>query len=122
MHYQKLTPNLMVNHMDASLKFYTEGLGFNRTLAVPDEAPFVFAGVAAGSVEIFLNRQESGNVQAGGMSMYLEVEGLDQLLERVQRNNINIHIQLNETFYGTREFAVVDPDGYMLIFAERIKK
>lgn len=124
MHYQKLTPNLMVNDMDASLKFYTVGLGFERTITVPDEAPFVFAALAAGPVEIFLNSQESGNAQAGGMSMYLEVEGLNQLLERVQqnKNKIKIHIALNETFYGAREFAILDPDGYLVIFAERIKK
>jgi len=122
MQYRKLTPNLMVNNMDASLKFYTEGLGFERTITVPDETPFVFAAVAAGTVEIFLNTQESGTVQAGGMSMYLEVEGLNRLHERVQQNNIKIHIPLNETFYGMREFAVLDPDRYLVIFAERIKK
>jgi lactoylglutathione lyase len=123
MPYQKVTPNLMVKDVSASLKFYQETLGLERRITVPEQEPFVFFAIAAGDVEIFLNQDESGGkAQAGGISLYVELEGLNQLLERVQQHQVKIEILLNDTFYGMREFAVLDPDGYMIIFAERIKK
>ena len=122
MQIQKVTPNLMVQDMNASLEFYQQLLGMERTITVPDQAPFVFAAVSAGSAEIFLNKADPGAPpKAGGISMYVEVEGLDQLLARVRQHGWKIAIDLNETFYGMREFAVNDPEGYMVIFAERKK-
>ena len=122
MQYQKVTPNLMVQDVNASLEFYEQLLGLERRITVPDQAPFVFVAVGSGDVEIFLNKSESGSKPvAGGSSMYLEVEGLDELLARVRQRGWKIAIDLNETFYGMREFAVLDPDGYMIIFAERKK-
>jgi catechol 2,3-dioxygenase-like lactoylglutathione lyase family enzyme len=48
----KLTPNLIVSSVERSLAFYCEVLGFTRTHVVPEESPFVFAGVQSGG-EIF---------------------------------------------------------------------
>jgi len=123
MQYQKITANLMVRDVDASLKFYVNILGLKQQITVPDEPPFVFVAVGADAVEIFLNRDEpAGKAKPGGISLYVELDGLDQLLSRMQQHNVKIEIPLNETFYGMREFAVLDPDGYLVIFAERIKK
>jgi lactoylglutathione lyase len=123
MQYQKITANLMVRDVGASLKLYVDILGLERKITVPDQPPFVFVAAGTEAIEIFLNKDEAaGKARAGGISLYVELEGLDQLLARVQQHNVKIEIPLNETFYGMREFAVLDPDGYMLIFAERIKK
>jgi catechol 2,3-dioxygenase-like lactoylglutathione lyase family enzyme len=123
MQYQKITANLMVRDIDASLKFYVDTLGLERQITVPNQPPFVFVAVGADAIEIFLNKDESGGkAKPGGISLYVELEGLEQVLTRVQQHNIKIDIPLNETFYGMREFAVLDPDGYLVIFAERIKK
>ena len=123
MQYQKVTANLMVRDVDASLKFYVETLGLERQITVPDRPPFVFVAVGTDAIEIFLNKDEpAGKARPGGISLYVELEGLDQLLARVQESKVGIEVPLNETFYGMREFAVLDPDGYLVIFAERIKK
>jgi len=123
MHYRKVTANLMVHDVNASLKFYVEALGLERQITVPDQPPFVFVAVGSGDLEIFLNQEEAaGKAKPGGISLYVEVDGLDQLLGRTQQASIKIEIPLNETFYGMREFAVLDPDGYLVIFAERMKK
>jgi uncharacterized glyoxalase superfamily protein PhnB len=90
---------------------------------VPDQPPFVFVAVGTDAIEIFLNKDEpAGKAKPGGISLYVELAGLQQLLSRVREHNVKIEIALNETFYGMREFAVLDPDGYLVIFAERIKK
>ena len=123
MQYQKVTANLMVSDMDASIRFYVDVLGLERQITVPEQPPFVFVAVGTGKVEIFLNRDEPpGKAKPGGISLYVELQSLDQLLARMQQHKIRIEIPLNETFYGMREFAVLDPDGYLLIFAERIAK
>lgn len=123
MPFQKVTPNLMVHDVNASLKFYEQVLGLQRRLTVPERDPYVFVSLVASDVEIFLNQDQSeGKPKAGGISLYMELEGLDQLLDRVQQHGVKIEIALNETFYGMREFAVLDPDGYMIIFAEPVKR
>jgi lactoylglutathione lyase len=123
MQYQKITANLMVRDADASLKFYLDVLGLKRQITVPDQPPFVFVAVGSQAIEIFLNKAEpASKAKPGGISLYVELKGLDQLLTRVQQHNFNLAIAPNETFYGMREFAVLDPDGYLIIFAERIAK
>jgi uncharacterized glyoxalase superfamily protein PhnB len=123
MTFQKVTPNLMVHDVSASLKFYEQTLGLQRRMTVPDREPYVFVSLISGQVEIFLNQDQSGAKPApGGMSLYVDHDGLDQLLGRVQQQGVKIEIPLNETFYGMREFAVLDPDGYMIIFAEPMKR
>ena len=123
MSFQKATPNLMVRDVSSSLKFYEQTLGLQRRMTVPDREPYVFVSLVAGQVEIFLNQdQSSAKPTPGGMSLYMELEGLDQLLLRVQQQGVKIEIPVNETFYGMREFAVLDPDGYLIIFAEPVKR
>ena len=123
MQYQKITANLMVRDVDASLKFYLDVLGLKRQITVPEQPPFVFVAVGTDAIEIFLNKAEPAEkAKPGGISLYVELKGLDELLTRVQEHNFKLEIAPNETFYGMREFALLDPDGYLVIFAERIKK
>jgi uncharacterized glyoxalase superfamily protein PhnB len=123
MPFQKVTPNLLVNDVAASLRFYEQTLGLQRRVTVPEREPYTFVSLVAGSIEIFLNQDEARTPhKAGGMSLYVELEGLDRLLDRVQQHGARIEVPLNETFYGMREFAILDPDGYMIIFAEPVKR
>ena len=125
MEFKKLTPNLIVEDVSTSLKFYQEVLGFKQELNVPEQPPYVFASVASGNVEIFLNQREVTGVHAqlgGTCTMYLEVEGLDEIHQRVQKHEARIVMQVQEMFYGMREFSFLDPDGYTIIIAERISK
>ena len=43
----KLTPNLLVASVERSIAFYTEVLGFERGMTVPEASPFVFAQVTS---------------------------------------------------------------------------
>ena len=53
--HNKLTPNLIVSSVERSLAFYRDVLGFQAGMTVPDQAPFAFASVQSGLVEIFFN-------------------------------------------------------------------
>ena len=59
MEYRKITPNLIVKDVSASLKFYGEALNLPTAITVPEQPPFVFASVAAGGIEVFFNQKES---------------------------------------------------------------
>jgi catechol 2,3-dioxygenase-like lactoylglutathione lyase family enzyme len=50
---KKLTPNLVVRDVQASLRFYCEVLGLETGFTVADQAPFVFGSVTNGLVEVF---------------------------------------------------------------------
>lgn len=59
MKFQKLTPNLVVRDVAASMEFYRSVLGFQPAITVPDQAPYVFGSVTNGAVEIFFNDQKA---------------------------------------------------------------
>jgi lactoylglutathione lyase len=127
-HITKLTPNLIVSNVEASLAFYEDVLGFTRGMIVPDRSPFVFASVTSGPVEIFFNDrsavakespQLAGRALGGGNTMFIEVEGVDALHDRINPR-VKIVLPLVTQWYGMREFALEDPDGYVITFAERV--
>ena len=124
----KLTPNLLVSNVERSLDFYEDVLGFTRGMTVPEQSPFVFASVTSGPVEIFLNDrstvtkespQMAGLATGGGNTMFIEVAGIDALHEAI-KPRVKITMPIVTQWYGMREFAVADPDGYVMTFAERV--
>ena len=126
--FKKLTPNLLVANVERSLAFYVDTLGFARGMTVPDASPFVFAAVTSGDVEIFVNDAATavkeypafaGKPIGATGTMYIELEGVDALHERI-KSRVQVTMPLVTQFYGMREFAVLDPDGYVITFAERV--
>ena len=126
--FRKLTPNLLVASVERSLAFYVDTLGFERGMTVPDASPFAFASVISGAVEIFFN-DAAGAVKEypafGGKptgatgTLFIEVEGVDALHDRLEPI-VKIVMPIETKFYGMREFAIEDPDGYVITFAERV--
>ena len=132
MKFHKVTPNLVVTNMEKSLTFYRDTLGFSVSQTVPDKAPFIFAWMKRDDADIFLNQNMppqpgepdlyAGKPVGGGtLSLYLVMEGIDEIYAKVQQQKVPIVVAMHKQFYGMREFAVHDPDGYLLIFAEEAK-
>lgn len=127
-HVKKLTPNLIVSSVEQSLAFYEGVLGFTRAMTVPEESPFVFASVTSGPVEIFFNDrstvakespQFAGRTFGGGNTMFIELEGIDAYHDSV-KDRVKIVMPITTQWYGMREFAIEDPDSYVITFAERV--
>jgi lactoylglutathione lyase len=127
-HYTKLTPNLVVGSVERSLAFYVDTLGFTRGMTVPDASPFVFASVTSGAVEIFFNDAAAATSEypvfankpiGATATMFIEMKGVDALHDRL-KPSVKIVMPLVTQFYGLREFAIEDPDGYVITFAERV--
>ena len=128
--FKKLTPNLLVANVERSLAFYVDVLGFSRGMTVPEQSPFVFASVTSGGVEIFVNDAGTaakeypsfaGKPLGATGTMYIEVEGVDALHDRV-RSRVRVTMPIATQFYGMREFAIEDPDGYVITFAQRVEQ
>jgi uncharacterized glyoxalase superfamily protein PhnB len=124
---KKLTPNLVVADVSRSMAFYRDVLGFQRTAAVPDAAPYVFASLQSGGVEIFLNAPEpaiaeypsfKGRPIGGTLTLFIEVAGIAAVYESL-KSRVKVTMPLEKKWYGVTEFAFEDPDGYVITFAER---
>jgi catechol 2,3-dioxygenase-like lactoylglutathione lyase family enzyme len=124
--YTKLTPNLIVADVDRSVAFYRDVLGFTVAMQVPDASPLVFAGMQSGDVEIFLNSAEAAYAEypafkerpiGGTLTQFIHVTGIEQMHAEL-KDKVTIVMPLEKKWYGVTEFAIADPDGYIITFAE----
>lgn len=124
---KSLTPNLVVASVERSVAFYRDTLGFEVVTTVPDQSPYVFALMKIGNVQIFLNAPESMAAEypalkdrpiGGTLTLFIDVAGVRQLHDAI-KDRVTIVMPLEKKWYGLTEFACVDPDGYIITFAER---
>lgn len=130
MKYSKLTPNLVVRDVQAAVRFYQSVLNFQPGITVPDAPPYAFASVTNGAgVEIFFNDQKSvaedypalaKDPLGGTLTLFLECEGIEEVLRAVEKAGARIVMALKTQFYGMREFAFQDPEGWIITLAERV--
>ena len=130
MQFQKLTPNLVVRDVAASMEFYKKFLGFQPAITVPDQPPYVFGSVTSGGVEIFFNDKKAVAAEypalgakpiGGSLTLFIEVQGIEEVLAAIQKSGATITVPLKDQFYGMREFAFADPEGWVVTIAERIR-
>jgi uncharacterized glyoxalase superfamily protein PhnB len=125
--FEGITPNLLVGDVMASVAFYRDVLGFAVALKVPDDPPYVFASLKRDSTEFFVNdaagvARDFPTLTAGHTStLFVVVDRVDALFDEV-RDRVQIAMPLKDQFYGMREFAVFDPDGYLVTFAQPISR
>jgi uncharacterized glyoxalase superfamily protein PhnB len=127
-HLSKLTPNLIVADVSRSLAFYRDVLGFQLGLTVPpDGEPYVFASVQSGTIEIFLNAPEPAYTEypafkerpiGGTLTLFIEVVDVEGWHASLS-GRVTVVMPLERKWYGMTEFAIADPDGYVITFAER---
>ena len=128
MQIKKLTPNLIVRNVEASMKFYREVLGLETAMTVPEQAPYVFAGVGNGVVEVFFNDQKVVAAEypqlaatiGASLTLYMEVDSLEAVLDSVKKAGAKISMPVAKQFYGMKEFAFEDADGYTITIAEKM--
>ena len=123
-----VTPNLIVRDVAKSTAFYRDVLGFAIKQTVPDAAPFVFVWLERDGVPVFLNDIKAAehdypaaaSLPPGGTAaLFFVITGVDDLYAAVAPK-ATVIMPLKTQFYGMREFAVTDPDGHVITFAERV--
>lgn len=125
---QSITANLKVNNVKDTLVFYKEVLGFEVIVTVPDyEEPVLNWGmVKNGGAELMF--QEKVNLEeeypvlkeqggTGGLSLFIKVDDVERVFENIQ-HKVQVITPIHKTFYDTKEFAILDNNGFVLTIAE----
>jgi uncharacterized glyoxalase superfamily protein PhnB len=126
-----IQPLISVRDVSASIRFYTELLGFTLEgdpLPGQDGHP-VFAVVRYGTTGLNLDHTEYDelppNVPVGvGVELYVSLDAdvdIEALYERVQVAGVTIIQSLRPQFWGDKRFVIQDPDGYRLSLAQNVR-
>jgi uncharacterized glyoxalase superfamily protein PhnB len=113
-------PQFLVDDLEDSLAFYQERLGFSRDFVYED----FYAGVSRDRALIHLKcapklPAERAHRQAGEhLDAFLVVSGVEALFAELVGRGAPIASPLERKPWGTRDFSVRDPDGYILCFSE----
>lgn len=126
MNVKKITPVMLVNEIEPILPFWIDRLGFAKTIEVPDGNKLAFVAFQKGSVEVMYQTYASVEHDAppamaaaarkGPTYLYLEVDNLDATLAAMK--DVQKVMPERTAFYGMREFAVQDPAGHFITFAQ----
>ncbi|PYT94126.1 MAG: hypothetical protein DMG36_06315 [Acidobacteria bacterium] len=128
MNVKRITPVLLVKEIEPLLPFWVDRLGFAKTIEVPEGNKLGFATFQKGSVEVMYQTYSSVEKDApAGMSaearkgptyLYMEVDNLDAVLAAMK--DAKMVMPLRTAFYGMKEFAVQDPGGHFITFAQPV--
>ena len=113
---------LQVRDVDASMSWYEANLGFSSH-AFPKTAPHVFCVLARDGVELMLQKRDDvARMRASDTwHVYLRVEGVRDLFDAARNNSaVDVVEALHKTSHDDSEFAIRDPDDYVLVFGEAI--
>lgn len=128
MNVKKITPVLLVDAIEPVLPFWIDRLGFAKTIEVPDAGKLGFVAFQKGTVEVMYQTYASVEKDApptmaaaarkGPTYLYLEVDDLDAVLAATK--DLQRVMPERTAFYGMREFAVQDPAGHFVTFAQPV--
>jgi catechol 2,3-dioxygenase-like lactoylglutathione lyase family enzyme len=116
--FKTVSPRLPIADARRTVQFYTERLGFCASLW-PENSP-TFLLLDRDEVRLAFDvvpgcEPKSRESTCG---FYLEVADVLAAHEAI-RNHAQVEWGPEVYFYGRREFAIRDPDGYLIIFTEK---
>lgn len=128
MNVKRITPVLLVQEIEPLIPFWVDGLGFTRAVEVPDGGKIGFIIFQKGSVEVMYQTYSSvekdappsmsAEARKGPTYLYMEVDNLDAVL--VAMKAAPLVMPVRTAFYGMKEFAVQDPGGHFVTFAQPV--
>ena len=128
MNVKRITPVLLVKEIEPLVPFWVDRLGFAKTVEVPDGHKLGFAIFQKGPVEVMYQTYSSvekdappsmsAEAREGPTYLYLEVDDLDAVLAAMKDSRMVMPVRT--AFYGMKEFAVQDPGGHFITFAQPV--
>ena len=125
MSVKKVTAVLLVDDVGPCVKFWTDRLGFVKTMEVPEGSKLAFALLQKGNIELMyqsytsVEKDDSAHAQVarkGPTFLYVEVENLDEVIAAMK--GVEVVMPVRTTFYGSKEIGYKDPGGHMITFAQ----
>lgn len=116
--FNGIIPRLPVSNLQRTIAFYVGLLGFRIDVLWPEDEPtFCVLNRDDVNVGFFTPDAHRGEVTIGSVELYLAVDDVRAIHEAI-KDQVPIEWGPEVYFYGRREFAIRDPDGYLLIFTE----
>jgi catechol 2,3-dioxygenase-like lactoylglutathione lyase family enzyme len=130
----KLVPEFVCSNFAESLRFYTGLLGFRVLYSRPEER---FAYLERDGAELMLEqsvskdrlwpRAELAYPFGRGINFQIQVADAEGLHAAILAAGVAVYLPLEERWYrrendeiGVKQFAIQDPDGYLLRFSQVI--
>ena len=117
-----IIPQLRTTEMAASVRFYTEKLGFTVEFNYQD----FYIGIRAGDQLIHLKLVDEKDpsiayVEEGGhLHLYLETRGVAEFAAQLKALGVPLIKDVHETPWNTREVVIHDDQGHTLYFGETL--
>jgi predicted lactoylglutathione lyase len=102
-----------IQDLDKSKKFY-EDLGFRFGTPKGD---YLIAYVNWFSIELHPGKAEN---TGGGAQTQLSVDDVDEFYKEVKSKGLKPEGEPKDTLMARREFTLIDPDGYKLVFFKKL--
>ena len=128
MNVKRITPVLLVKEIEPLVPFWVDRLGFTKALEVPEGNKIGFVIFQKGSVEVMYQTYASvekdappsmgAEARKGPTYLYMEVDNLGAVLAAMKQ--VPLVMQLRTAPYGMKEFAVQDPGGHFITFAQSV--
>ncbi|MCP4522979.1 MAG: bleomycin resistance family protein [Candidatus Gracilibacteria bacterium] len=135
-----ITPNMMVKDVAKTVQYYTEVLGFTCFMLVDfdkkadfdglhDGVEYAFAILKFDDVELIIQAEKNlagdlpflGTAYAdSSIALYIRMQGVEELYKKI-KDNVTIKKDIENSWYGMREFYIHDCNGYVLGFAEMME-
>jgi uncharacterized glyoxalase superfamily protein PhnB len=125
---KRITPVLFVAEIEPCLKFWTERLGFQKTVEVPEGSRLGFVILQRDGVELMYQSYASlekdmpalaSAVRGGPTFLFIEVDDLERIKAAI--GDTEVYMRERTTFYGARELGVKDPAGHHVTFAQFVR-
>jgi uncharacterized glyoxalase superfamily protein PhnB len=122
---KRITPVLFVPEIEPCVAFWTERLGFQKLVEVPDGSKLGFVILRRDAAEIMYQSYASvekdvpaiaSAARKGPTFLYIEIENLDTIKAAVK--GAEVYLPERTTFYGAREIGIKDPAGHCITFAQ----
>jgi uncharacterized glyoxalase superfamily protein PhnB len=128
MNVKRLTPVLLVKEIEPLILFWVDRLGFRKTIEVPDGNKLGFVTFQKGAAEVMYQTYSSvekdappsmaAEAKKGPTYLYMEVDDFDAVLAAMK--DVKVVMPVRTAFYGMKEFAVQDPGGHFITFAQPV--
>lgn len=120
MNITAVIPQLRTTDLAASIRFYTEKLGFCVAFVHED----FYAGIRAGGHVVHLKQVDATDPSIADVDdgdhfhLYLQTDAAAALAQQLKSNGVVLSRDLHETPWRTREFVLRDDQGHTLYFGQ----
>jgi catechol 2,3-dioxygenase-like lactoylglutathione lyase family enzyme len=118
-----ISPSLTANDLEQSLRFYTDGLGFEVTERHEHEGRLVYCGLRAGAAFLGIGQDDwakgRDRVKGAGIRIWITTDqDIHELAGRAKAAGITLDSGPEPLPWGPMAFAVTDPDGFCVTIAQ----